>query len=477
MTPDLVPQARDEATLEISRQDLVRFEQVLLQELAKVDLPTDSVFVEIAERHRMLSNVGDTIMRLSLEQRQGSRYISKMIAAAHAGLFDAALNYLWDETVGELRRRVVGFDLAYFFDIAVENPDKRKFLKSEKHLLDIDDATLLRASKDIGLLSDIGYARLDHIRFMRNHASAAHPNQTDLTGLDLVQWLEVCVLQVMTTPADTIAADVKKLLTNLRKAELDEDAVAGAASFFRDLPQDRADTLADGLFGQYVDANKTPIVADNVRRLWSQLWPHVSEDRRYVYGVRYGRYRANADIAEARAARELIDLVGATSYLTDKDREVEIDTALDELRAAHNGWDNFYNEAAPARRLARLIGDQGSIPRGVRNKYLTTLVKTYLGNGHGVATAAEPHYGKLLEALTPELASYALLAFEDASISNVLSTRVAQSQWKNLLGILEPKLVTEASRQLIEEIKNFPGTPDQLRHDMSIRKLTKRIGG
>lgn len=37
-----------------------------------------------------------------------------MIAAAAVGLFDASLNYLWDETVSELRRRVAGFDLSYF---------------------------------------------------------------------------------------------------------------------------------------------------------------------------------------------------------------------------------------------------------------------------------------------------------------------------------------------------------------------------
>lgn len=477
MTSELLPQATDDAQLEISRQELVKFESVLLQELAKVDLPTDSVFVNVSERHRMLSNVGDTIMRLTLDQRRESRYISKMIAAAHAGLFDAALNYLWDETIGELRRRVIGFDLSYFFDIAVENPDKRKHLKSEKHLMDIDDATLLRASRDIGLLSDIGYARLDHIRYMRNHASAAHPNQNELTGLDLVQWLEVCVLQVMTTPADTVAADIKKLLTNLRKAELDESAVKGAASFFKDLQQDRADTLADGLFGQYVDPDKTPIVADNVRKLWPELWLHVSENRRYAYGVRYGRYRANVDVEQSEAARQLIDLVDAASYLTEQDRTVEIDAALDELLTAHNSWDNFYNEEAPARRLARLIGDQGDIPREVRGKYLTTLVKTYLGNGHGVATAAEPNYEKLLEALTPELASHALLAYSDPTISNVLHTKVAQAQWKKLLSILEPKLVTASSRQLLADIQAFPNTPDKLRMDTNIRKLAKRISG
>lgn len=475
MTSELVSHPTDGAQLGISRQELADFETVLLQELAKIDLPTDSVFVNVRERHRMLSNVADSVMRLSLKQRQESRYLSKMIAATHAGLFDAALNYLWDETIGELRSRVIGFDLSYFFDIAIENPDKRKYLKSEKHLMDIDDATLLRASREIGLLTDVGHARLDHIRHMRNHASAAHPNQNELTGLDLVQWLEVCVIQVMNTPADTVAADTKKLLTNLRKAELDEAAIRGAASFFKDLQQDRADSLADGLFGQYVDSRKTPVVADNVRKLWPELWTHVSEDRRYNYGVRYGRYRANADVKESEAARQLIDLVDAASYLTEQDRTVEIDAALDELRTAHNGWDNFYNEAAPARRLVRLIGEQGSIPRAVRNKYLTTLVKTYVGNGHGVSAAAESSYEKLLEAMTPDTASYALLAFSDPMISSVLGTKSAQKQWETLLAILQPKLVTEKSRRLLAAIQAFPSTPDKLRLDADIGKLTEKF--
>ena len=33
------------------------------------------------------------------------------LAAVGAGLFDAALNYLWDETIAEFRRRVARYDL------------------------------------------------------------------------------------------------------------------------------------------------------------------------------------------------------------------------------------------------------------------------------------------------------------------------------------------------------------------------------
>lgn len=283
MTKDVAQ--RDAAGTVGRRTDLERFEQMILDQLADAGLPNEDVFVSVTERRRMLSNVGDAIERLSSEQRAGSRYVSKMIAAAAAGLFDAALNYLWDETVGELRRRVAGFDLIYFFDIAVKNSDLRKHLKTADDLARIDDASLLQASREIGLLTDIGYQRLDHIRYMRNHASAAHPNQVELTGLDLANWLETCVIQVITTPPDTITADTKKLLANIRKDLLEQASVDNAAAFFDELPQDRADTLADGLFGLYVAPDRTPTIADNVRMLWPRAL--AARQRRSTLRVRH----------------------------------------------------------------------------------------------------------------------------------------------------------------------------------------------
>lgn len=132
----------------------------------------------------MLSNMGAVLSTLQADVLARSHYISRMIAASAVGLFDAALNYLWDELVSELRRRVVGFDLGYFYDTAAGGSDLRKNLKTEDDLTRIDDASMLRAAHEIGMLTDVGYQRLDHIRYMRNHASAGHPNQVTLTGLD-----------------------------------------------------------------------------------------------------------------------------------------------------------------------------------------------------------------------------------------------------------------------------------------------------
>jgi hypothetical protein len=457
------------------RGDLPRFELLIREELAAVGLPADEVFVAVGERDSMLLNMPRLLGTLQPEVRSRSYYISKMIAACAVGLFDAALNYLWDELVNELRRRVAGFDLGYFYDIAAPSPDLRKHVRDEADLPRIDDANLLRAARDIGLLTDVGYQRLDHIRFMRNHASAAHPNQVTLTGLDLANWLEICVREVIITPPDTVTAATGRLLANIKKERLEPDAVRDAALFFDQLPPERADTLANGLFGLYTDAQRTPITADNVRTLWPDLWPFVSDTARRTFGVRHARARASAETAIATSARELIDLVDGAAYLTEEVRAVEMAEALDDLMTAHLGLNNFYNEAPHARRLEELTGDQGAIPESVNNHYVRTLVEVFLGNGYGVSFAADPIYTRLLQLLDGPAAGVALRLFLDPSISSLLSTSVARTQWAELLDIVEPKLTSTSDRNLLAAIRKFSGSPDQLRQDTAIRKLAAPV--
>ena len=213
--------------------DLQRFQDAILAQLEHVGLPTNGILVELDERRVLLANLGSAMRQLPEADRGQSLYISKMVLAGSVGLFDAALNYLWDETVNELRRRVAEYDLSYFFDIAVANNDVRKHLNNPEDLAQVQDADLLRACRELGLLSDDGYFQIDLIRYMRNHASAAHPNQVQLTGLQLANWLETCIRQVITLPPDWIAAHTGRLLANIKAAALDATALATTASFSR----------------------------------------------------------------------------------------------------------------------------------------------------------------------------------------------------------------------------------------------------
>lgn len=450
--------------------DLQRFEDTMLSELERVGLPTAGVVVELYERQVLLSTLGSAIRNLPVEQREQALYISKMMMAGAVGQFDAALNYLWDQTVSELRRRVAEYDLGYFYDIAVTG-DMRRHFSGVDDLTRLQDAALLTACREIGLLSEVGYQQVDLIRFMRNHASAAHPNQVNLTGLQLAGWLETCIREVITLPPDWIAAHTGRLLANIKAHAMDESEVATTASFFEDLPGDRADTTALGLFGLYTDPKRTPIVADNVRRLWPELWLYVGDDTRYGLGVRYGHFVAEADNDRAAAARELIDLVDGTGYLPEPIRAAEIDSALDALLLAHNGFNNFYNEPAPARALAALAGGGGRIPEGVVPKYVRVVVKAFLGNGYGVSGSALPYYEQMIAGFDTRQAARALRAFTDATVYSVLRSATGHQQWPALLTLLGPKLTLPADRVLFEAVRTFPGPLEMMHADSNIKRL------
>lgn len=451
---------------------LAQFETGVHGMLEWLGLPTQQLFVPVLERIQMISNVEGALTELDLDIRSQSMYVSKMVAAVSVGLFDAALNYLWDELVSALRLRVAGFDLVYFFNIAAgSNTDLRKSLKTENDLSNIDDVHLLRASLKIGLIKDVGFARLDHIRYMRNHASAAHPNQNDLTGLELATFLQQCIREVINTPPDTVTANTGRLLANIKKERLDKSAVSAAAAFFDQLPADRVDTLANGLFGLYTVQDRTSTVADNVRLLWPQLWPFVSGPTRSSYGLRHARAIASAEMEFATAARELIDLVDGTSYLSMPVRAADMGEALDLLSSVHHGFNNFHSEPAPARRVLDLAGDSGDVPESVRGRYIEVILDCFLGNGYGISAAAEKTYEKMISRFSPADASVALRIFIDPVYSSLLASSTGEAQWKKLLDMLEPKLTSTTDRNLMEEVRIFKGRPNMLRLDTNINHL------
>lgn len=394
-----------------SSLEIRRFEQSMMAFLEHNGLPTGSVLVPVPQRIAVLRNIPDAIMHLNEEQRSQSLYISKFIAAVASGLFDAALNYLWDETINELRRRVAQYDLSYFYDNAVKNPEKRKKLEDESDLEKIDDSELIHGAKEIGLISELGFKHLDFIRYMRNWASAAHPNQNEITGLQLISWLETCINEVISLPLSNITIEIKKLLANIKTNSITQEEAKQISTFFVDLTQDQANTLAQGLFGIYTRKDTTVQTRENIHRLLPELWNFVDEQTKYLFGVRYGKFVANNDQDEQSLARGFLQIVNGESYIPDSLRSTEIETAINNLLTAHRGLNNFYNEPPFARELSRLVGQPAKVPEQINNKYVLALVEVFLTNGNGVAWNAEPIYFELIRQFDSKQALIAVLSF------------------------------------------------------------------
>lgn len=379
-------------------QALEAFEKGLSRYLTQLGLPTDRVLVQIPERGKVIAVVPDIVnSHLTDEQRARALYISKFVAAVGAGLFDAALNYLWNETVVNLREKVIRFDLEYFYDSVITNSERRAKFKTEEDLAELEDWELIRGCRETGILSDIGFKHLDYIRDMRNFASAAHPNQNQLTGLQVASWLETCIIEVLAQEPSGPVLEIKKLLRNIREHKLSAEDAEPIISNIQQLPLDLAKSLLRALFGMYTDEKISSDVRSNIDLLAEALWEQADEETRHEVGLKHARFAANGELTRKKLAEIFLRRVNGLFYLTDEQLALQISEQLDNLWSAHIGWNNFYNEPPHAKALAQYIPESGVVPASVRSRYVRILTMCRIGNGHGVSHGAMRYYDLLID--------------------------------------------------------------------------------
>ncbi len=456
------------------------FEVAILSTLGQHGLPTEGIFVPVNERLAVSRNIQSVLMRLSDDKKSRSVYISKFVAAVAAGLFDAALNYLWDETISELRQRVAQYDLSYFYANAVSQ-EKSKKLSTAEDLNKIEDSELIHGAKEIELISELGFRHLEYIRGMRNWASAAHPNQNEITGLQIIGWLETCIREIISLPLSPIAVQVKRLLANIKSNSISDAEAEQIAVSFDQLTQDQVKTLASGFFGIYIRPETTPQTRQNINRLLPRLWPKVDESTRQQFGVKYSGFVIHADKEEEKKfARQFLEIVSATSYIPSNLRAVEIKTAVENLLAVHRQLNNFHNEPAFARELQRLVGELGKIPPQVIKLYVLGLVEVFLTNGYGISWDAEPVYRSLLGLFDATQAAMVVLSFDDINIASKLQFALCRKKYYELLEMMKIKVSSVPVKELISDIEAFTGSLGIMRETYQFKQkvanLQKIIG-
>ncbi len=444
------------------------FEGGLINFLVQHNLPSEGIFVGVPERIKVFANLDSVIAQIDSKEKNHSLYLSKFIAGVASGLFDAALNYLWDETILQIRKRVVQYDLEYFYDNAVSG-DKRKRLKDESDLNKVDDYDLIKGAREIGLISELGSKHLEYINYMRNWASAAHPNQNEITGLQLVSWLETCVKEVISLPISNLTIQIKQLLAGIKTKSISAQEAQEIAVFFTNLTQDQVNNLVSGFFGIYTKPDTDSQTLQNINRLLPEIWDRVDEDTRDTFGLKYGNFVAANYQHEKKLSREFLQVVNAESYIPDDLRVVEIEAAINNLLSAHRGLNNFYNEPSFASQLQRIVGDPPKVPKQINKKYVLALVETYITNGNGVTRAAQPIYADLLKKLDSHQANVAVLSFTDSKISDKLQFGLCQNKFKEVVALVKPIVTSPPVRELIEKVEKFPARLDNLKNDKAIK--------
>jgi hypothetical protein len=452
----LIPSGNTPSQIETS---IGAFSQPLADLLQHIGLPTENILSPIQERRKVIYALESTLEILPLEDRAKADYLSKFTVAITVGLFDGALTFLWDETIKALGRLIVSFDLQYFYNVAESISPKYKNLHSPEDLEAISAHDLLEISRRIGLVNDVNFERLRQVNYLRNHASSAHPNENDISGIEMLSLLENCLKYAITAKPNHSVIGIKRLLENIRKNRIPDEDFAVIGDDLSNQPQERIDDFLLSIFGIYCDPKQEQHVKTNIEKLLPHVWQCALEETKYQIGSKFGWYRKNGDTDRRNATQKILELVDGLRYRDEDSLAAELMEKLQNLKTVHFELNNFYNEYPHAKSIRESIPRSG-VPRSVRKLFVKVICICYCGNGkgykRGIDENALPYYQSFIESFTVDEIKEFLKLFSDNEFVYDLDTTKADRRMRELTRELKSKTTNVHINRALEVIINFP---------------------
>lgn len=447
---------------------MLDFEEKMMSVYQTVGLPVEDILVPVAERRKVFKNFMDVLEYMPEYQLECAHFITKFMTAASVGLFDSALNHLWVETIKQLKIRIQQYDIDLFFDNAIQSERRDEFSTLED-LDKVEAGDLLEGAWKIGLLSEKGYRQLEHIRYMLGYIERESSNQSEISGTELVSWLEICIKEVITLQIPDASVQTQLLLKGIKSGILSDTELMNASALISSMPTKLANVLAKGFYGLFLREDSVPHIIMNIKQIMPNLWNRIDAVTKNEFATSYAIYFINGNSEKSKLARSFISIVGGEEYLPDNVKSYELLLSLNQLLSMHRGNNNFYNEPQFARQVQRLVGNQ-KVPQKLDRDYVITIVDVFLTNGYGVCWAADEIYLELISRFSERHACIAATSFNEKRIEYKLGINLCVSKFKEMINILKLNASSPALIDFLNFMSNYNGSYDKLAYETKVKQ-------
>ncbi len=335
-------------------------------------------------------NLPRLLSKIPLELRD-ERMI-RLCVAVSVGLFDSAINYIWNSTVVELRQKVIRFGLPIVAQLTSKAIDENK-------LIELMDHELLKLCLELNLISEEGYFKLDQCRAIRNSFSAAHPAVGALDEDEVINFISRCARSALSDVNVPAGVNFNELIVAIKNAQFSEDQKAYWSGAIKGTHNAQRELIATALHGMYCDETLGQAARTNCSILFLPTVELGGMPAKII--DQHQSYVGKGEDSKAAASRDFFTKFNMLGMLSEAERHAIVSTACDRMNAAHQGMNNFYNEPPFAARLHEIVG-ASVVPDTVRWKFVETVISCALGNPFGVSWAAMPHYTSMIKDFSPK---------------------------------------------------------------------------
>lgn len=334
----------------------------------------------------------------------GKKDKDQIVAAFSSGHYEMGVNYLWGRTINALKKELSTVGVGLIGEMV-----GRKDVKEDAEIDDIlTEKEAIRLAEELGIVSTTDGMRLRHTYELMTHFSQMDPDQGDIESLDeheALSSLKACVKGVLGRPKVEVAKRFVDFRADLETRSLSEtdpyvEMLKGSPYFFYKLTISVLMNAAKKNSG----ANLEHTLA-NINVLIPSIWDTLRDPEKVQVGHTYAEAYADGKTTVVGGLKSALLKVKGFDFVPENLRSDTFVKAADAIIKAHEGLNNFYNEAAAVRGLAKL---GSTIPTPAFPACLSALLCVVLGNSYGVARSAQGEATEILGHVTKERWAYYL---------------------------------------------------------------------
>ena len=425
---------RAQEVVKVELPEVSRLTENMLEQLTQaLGVPRDVVALD-DQIEEAWSRLPRLINRIPPQLRDEK--IVKVCIAIASGLFDSAINYVWNAAIVELRQKVRRFGL----HVVPQILDDKSF--DEKSLLELKDIELLDLCLKLNLITDENFFFLDQCRATRNNYSVAHPSSGNVDEDEVLNFISRCQKHALSSEQNPKGVDTKNLLDALKSSRFKRNQREEWERRLRATYDVQRELIFGMLHGIYCHPEAGEEARVNALELCVPFSEEFTPKVKSTLVDRHQDYRAKGDDKRHVASQNFFKELGLVALLSDLEVHDMITRASKNLLLVHSSWDNFHNEPPFASSLEQLTRGI-PIPNSAMATFVEAVVTCGVGNIYGVSNAAMPNYRAMVRSFSP---SAIRIMLELPQNSNAVAGRIktsvdCQKRYKNLVRLLDKSSV------------------------------------
>jgi len=375
-----------------------------------------------------------------------SKGLARMCISVASGLFDSAINYIWNASVIELRIKVKNFGLNIISQVTSRNDF------DENKLNDLKDSELLDLCLQLNLITEDGYFFLDQCRDIRNNFSAAHPTIGDIDNHEFISYANRCAKYALGNEQNPIGVNVKELITAIKLSKFTDEQLTTWVERLEKTHEAQRELLFGTMHGMFCDPQSSEETRVNALNIIDKFKDKLSPTIKSNLIDSHQDYIAQGKTDKHTASQIFFEKLGLLELLGESEHHALISNACKRLWSVHQSTDNFYNEPPFAERLLQL-SMQGSIPKTAKEEFVTTVVACAIGNQYGTSNSAYIHYEKMVQNFSPEESRIMLESVTQNSIieRRVKAYRRCNLKFQNLVCLIDSSTIQTKVQKIYQE--------------------------